>query len=152
MNRESRKSEYQRSRFLLFLERSGVNIARDSIRDGIAARKEPDLICKYTDGSEVGFELGRIVDPMLSEVLNLKEPRNGEVTVTTDSSEAIVRRKLGKTYEVPFPVELLLHREDPNISTDDMIVPTIRPLCKEEHGFVRVWYMGNAVECLYERS
>ena len=52
---------------------------------------------------------------------------------------------------MPYPVELLLYKENPIITPDNVILPTIRPVCDMKHKYRRVWLMGDSVELLYER-
>ena len=152
MSRETRKAEDERTVLGGFLERSGVQIDRASIRSGNAALNEPDLICMYVGGGDVGFELCRLTDPNLRRSVNRWEPVNGEYVRTCDPSAEIARRKLEKTYSVQFPVQLLLYKESPIITPDNIIILTIKPLCGRRHGYTTVWFMGKNIEVLYERG
>ena len=151
MIREAQKTAYERGVFETFLDRARLDVNRGSILSGNPAIKEPDLLCEYTNGDKVGFELGRLTDPNLAQVVNRWEPRNGEYVRTSDPSGAIAKRKIKKTYSVPYPVELLLYKENPIITPDNVILPTIRPVCHMKHKYRRVWFMGDSVELLYER-
>lgn len=151
MNREAQKTLYEREVFGKFLNVSGVDIDRDSIQTGNPNKKEPDILCQYTSGKKVGFELGRLVDPNLMRTVNQWEPKNGEYIRTSDPSTFIAQKKIKKTYSVSFPVELLLYKELLIITPDDVILPSIRPACYLKHQYHRVWYMGSSLEVLYER-
>jgi hypothetical protein len=99
-----------------------------------------------------GYELGRLVDPELAKAINRWEPRNAEYIRTSDPSAEIARRKIRKTYSVSFSVELLLYRANSIITPDDVVIPTLSPVCNVKHNYTRVWYMGDGVEVLYESS
>jgi hypothetical protein len=152
MNREAYKSEYERAVFNDFLDRTGLNIDRTSIRSGNAMLNEPDLIYTCADGNYVGFELGRLTDPNLKRVVNRWEPINGEYVRTSDPSPEITRKKLEKTYLVTFPVHLLLYKENPIITPDNIIILAIKPLCDHAHSYSKVWFMGKTIEVLYEHG
>lgn len=153
MTRQAQKATYEREVFSSFLDRSGLDINRDSIHSGDPALQEPDLICDYTGGKKTGFELGRLIDPNLAKVVNRWEPRNAEYVRTSDPSAEIARKKIKKKYAVAFPVELLLYKEHPIITPDDVILPTIEPVCHMNHKYSRVWFMGDSIKLLYhERS
>lgn len=149
MNREYEKAEYEKSVFIKFLEQSKLEIDRNSIENGDPNRQEPDILCRYITGEEVGFELGRLKDAKLAAIVNRREPIYGEFTWTSDPSIKIAEKKLGKQYGVPFPVELLLYTEHPIITTDDVIIPTIKPSCQHHHYYTKVWFMGDTIEVLY---
>lgn len=152
MNREAKKAAYERGVFETFVKRSGIEVDPSSIRNGSAAHKEPDLVCRLSAGSDVGFELGRIIDPNLAKVVNQREPQNGQFIKTSDPSRGIARKKIKKKYGVPYPVQLLLYKEHPLITPDDVIIPTIRPVCHMKHQYAKVWFMGDDITLLYERS
>lgn len=152
MTREDQKAAYEREVLERFLDFSGLEVIRDSIVNGNATQNEPDLLCEYINGERVGFELGRLIDPNLAQAVNRWEPKNGEYIRTSDPSGAIAQRKIKQTYSVSFPVELLLYKENPIITPDNIILLTIRPVCRMNHQYRRVWFMGDSVELLYERS
>ena len=152
MTREAQKAAYEREVFVRFLELAGLEVSRDSTVNGNATQNEPDLLCEYINGERVGFELGRLIDPNLAQAANRWEPRNGEYIRTSDPSGDIAQRKIKRTYSVSFPVELILYKENPIITPENVILPTIRPLCQMNHQYRRIWFMGNNVELLYERS
>ncbi len=153
MNRERTKKEYEKAIFLHFLSLSNLEIATDSITSGNPNKQEPDILCKYIKGGTVGFELGRLTDPILSAEVNAWEPENGKYIRTKDHSGKITRKKLTREYQVSFPVELLLYRENPIVTPENVIIPSIRPICGSiQHGYKRIWFMGKTVEVIYENS
>lgn len=152
MNREAKKNIYERGVFLKFLEMANLDVDHETIKNGNADKDEPDILCKFISGEWVGFELGRITDPRLREAVNRWKPINGEYIRTSDPSRQIAKNKLGKKYGVAFPVELLLYKEYPIITPDNVILPTIEPECQIEHSYSRVWFMGNSIVLLYARN
>lgn len=152
MTREAQKAAYERKIFEKFIALAALDINRDSIAGGNATKKEPDFLCEYISGEKVGFELGRLIDPNLAQAVNRWEPINGEYIRTRDFSGIIARRKIKQTYSIAFPVELLLYKESPIITPDSVILPTIRPMCRLNHRYRRIWFMSNLVELVYERS
>jgi hypothetical protein len=152
MNREVEKNTYERGIFLKFLEMENLNIDHESIKNGNANEDEPDILCKFISGEWVGFELGRLTDPIIRKAVNRWEPINGEYIRTNDPSHKIAKKKLRKKYDVTFPVELLLYKEHPIITPDNVILPAIKPVCRIKHNYSRVWFMGDSIELLYERN
>jgi len=152
MTREAKKAAYERVVFEKFLDLTGLEVSRNTVVNGNATQSEPDILCEYTNGDKVGFELGRLINPNLAQAVNQWEPKNGEYIRTSDRSGAIAKRKIKKIYSVSFPVELLLYKENPIGTPDNVIIPTIRPVCYMNHKYHRVWFMGISVVLLYERS
>lgn len=147
MTREDRKANYERRVFERFLDGSGLPVKRSSIIKGRAASNEPDLIGELISDERVGFELGRLVDPTLAKAMNRWKLRDSEYIRTSDPSRAIARKKIKQTYSVPFPVELVLYKENPIITPDSVIIQTIRPICHIRHKYRRVWFMGTPWRC-----
>jgi hypothetical protein len=152
MNREEKKAKYEWNIFCEFLDRSKIHIDPNTVKKGDPIQREPDFLCSYDNGMRVGFELGRLIDPNLAKAINRWEPINGEYIRTSDPSRLIAKNKLRKKYLVAFPVELLLYKEYPIITPDNVLLPTIKPMCQIKHNYFRVWFMGNSVELLYERN
>jgi hypothetical protein len=150
MNREEIKCLYQLEVFSNFLDRSLLPIDRVSIKCGNPDIREPDIVCKDHHGNIIGFELGRFTDPNLAQAINRWEPRNGEPITTTDPCRKITLKKIQKTYNADFPIDLLLYIEQPIITPDDVIVPTIESTCQIEHKYSKVWFMGDTIKILYE--
>ncbi len=150
MSREENKAKYEKNIFLTFLKASNLSINENTIRSGKHNQKEPDLLCEFKNGEHVAFELGRIRDPILSAAVNSWSPVNGEYIRTKDPTETIVIKKLKKKYEVLSPIELLLYKEAPIITPNDVLIPTIKSLCTSiNHNYNRIWFMSNEIELLY---
>ena len=153
MNREAKKQNYEKEIFFNFLKLSNLNIDINSITHGNPNKQEPDILCKYINGESIGFELGRLTDPLLSSVNNSWEPNNGEYIRTRDHSSDITNKKLNNAYNTSFPTELLLYKENPIITPDNVIIPTIKPLFQtKKHNYKRIWFMSSNIVVLYESS
>ena len=152
LTREQNKTEHEYQVLERFLDGSGIPINRASIMKGDPGKKEPDFICCYDDGENVGIELGRITDPNIAKTINRWKPINGEYVRTSDPSRELAKRKLRKQYNVPFSVELLFYKEYPIITPDNIILPALKSVCRIKHCFARVWFMGGTIEILYECS
>jgi len=153
MKREEQKETYEREIFLAFINMTNLDIDRESIKKGNEKNNEPDILCKLSSNEWVGFELGRLTDSKLRKAINSWEPVNGEYIRTRDRSADITKNKLNKKYNTQFPTELLLYKENPIITPDNVIIPTIKPMCQTSHHYYsRIWFMGKSVEILYENS
>jgi hypothetical protein len=84
--------------------------------------------------------------------VNRWKPVNGEYVRTTDPTTDITRRKLDKSYLVEFSVELLLYKEQPIVTPDNVIIPRIVLECRRLHAYARVWYMGSTLALIYGRG
>ena len=90
--------DYEKEIFFNFLKLSGLKIETESVINGNPNKQEPDILCKYINGENIGFELGRLTDPLLSSVSNSWDPRNGEYIRTRDHSGDITSKKLNNAY------------------------------------------------------
>ena len=153
MNREKEKEDYERNVFLKFANLVELDIDYGSIRKGSKSNNEPDILCKFMSNELVGFELGRLTDAKLREMINRWEPRNGEYIRTRDHSKEITRKKLKRKYSASFPTELILYKESPIITPDNVILATIKPICQSiVHNYKKIWYMSKEIEILYEKG
>jgi hypothetical protein len=150
VNRATDQAETEREVFAKFLNVRGIDESAVSYES--REPSEPDILSTFSDGEKVAFELGEMCDTHIAETLNRRDTNNGQGFYTSDPSEERVRSKLSKTYETLHPIELLLHWEGRTISTDDMVVSTIKPILeREDHVFRRVWYLGEqGVYLVYE--
>jgi len=152
MNREEQKEIYEKEVFLSFVKMANLDIDINSIKKGNENNKEPDILCKFNNGNWVGYELGRLTDSRLRETINSREPKNGEYIRTRDRSNDITKNKLSKKYSEQYPTELLLYRENPMITPDNVIITTIKPTCESNHNYHKIWFMGDNIEILYENN
>jgi hypothetical protein len=126
------------SRFVEFLEESEMWGAIES-RDP----PEPDLLCTHAERGRVAFELVAITDPLIAEV-NAGYGRSPTGSYSTsDPTERIIRKKLGRRYVSDDPMELLIYNDLLVITPEDIIVEvTVNWLGSKSHQFTRAWFMG----------
>ena len=68
-------------------------------------------------------------------------------------AKEITKNKLNRKYSASFPTELILYKETPIITPDNIIIPTIKPICQSiSHNYNKIWYMGKEIEILYEKG
>jgi len=153
MSREETKESYEKEVFLNFVKMTNLHVNYETIKKGSENNNEPDIICKLKSNKWVGFELGRLTDKNLRQMVNKWEPINGEYLRTKDNSEEITNKKLNSNYSTEYPTELILYKENPIITPDNVIIPRIKPMCqKTHHNYSKIWFMGNDIELLYESS
>jgi hypothetical protein len=153
MSREESKQAYELAALLRFLDQSGLEVARESIVHGDPNRGEPDFLVSGVGGIKTGVELCRLINPDLAQSVNRRQPINGEYIRTRDYSPDIVGRKLSKRYAVECLVDLVLYKEHPQITPDNVAIPSIERMCKTgAHCYSRIWFLGDEVKKLYERA
>jgi hypothetical protein len=104
---------------------------------------QPDLLCKHNERGFVAFELVAITDPKIAQVSSGYVGKGESSFYTTDPTERIIRKKLGRSYETPYPIELLVYNDLLTLTPDDVIVEIASNwLDSKDHPFVRAWYMG----------
>lgn len=128
--------------FYSFLKRQGM----ESEWTDVSSRPEPepDLLCINSHGESVAFELVSLTDPQLARVLAAGPKAHTKAFFTSDPSEIIVRKKLGRSYKTAaLHIELLIYTDGRIITPDDVLIPTIVPLLNGiRHPFRHVWFMG----------
>lgn len=115
---------------------------------------EPDLLCAHADDGLIAFELVSLTDPVIAKVqaAGSKSLKKGFWTI--DTSERIIRKKLGKKYTTSARrIELLVYTDGQIVTPDDSIIPNVLPMFDAvAHPFKRVWFMGeNTTCCLWAR-
>ena len=104
---------------------------------------QPDLLCQHSNLGFIAFELVAITDPKIAQVNSGFIGKDENSFNTTDPTERIIRHKLGRSYETPYPIELLVYNDLLTLTPDDTIVEIARDLLgSKDHPFVRAWYMG----------
>lgn len=102
---------------------------------------EPDLLCLVVGVGPVAFELAELC---AEDVAKLMANSDQGFIWSADPSARILCNKLAKDYVTPHPIELLLHTEGRLVSTDNLIIETIRPILQSRGGgpFRHVWLLG----------
>jgi hypothetical protein len=104
---------------------------------------EPDLLCIHAQRGSIAFELVAITDPLIAKVNARHSKLLADSLWTTDPTERIIRKKLGRRYVPKYPIELLIYIDRLVITPeDDIIRTTIAWLGSKEHQFTRAWFMG----------
>ena len=141
MNRAETKAASERQAFRQFaalMEESDVWLSVES-----RAPPEPDLLCTHQTRGQVAFELVAITDPLIAKVnAGFGTSETGSYR-TSDPTERIIRKKLGRHYETANPIELLVYNDLLVITPDDQIVEVVnRWLGSKKHRFIHAWFMG----------
>ena len=154
MGNDSQKEAMEKSIFFQFINEAKLPIVPDSIEN----RKppEPDILCSYTTGEIVAFELVEICDPNLASATPKKvEAAGGALYIQTeDPTGAIISKKLTRSYQTERTIELLCYTNGRVISPDDMLIPKITGLLSNFRStFARAWLFGEkGVYKLWEAS
>ena len=139
--------------FKEFAERSPLDIARDSIEN--RCPPEPDILCRFSDGENVAFELKELCSEPTAETIAylLKtEDQAGKYIREPDLSE-LIRKSLRRQYETEHAVELLFYLDGRSARAPDTLMLDIQAFCDAScHQYRRVWFMGMAdepCECVF---
>ena len=140
MASDDEKNRNERAALERFLDASKLLIERSSIRM-LAGNSQPDFACHDTAGHEQAFEMTDICAEEVAELA--ARPEIGSVR-TADPTERIVRNKMHKKYETTLPIDLVCYWDARTMSTDDMILPTIKSVVNSvsEHPFRHIWFHG----------
>lgn len=126
------------SRFVRFLE-------EEETWGTVESREppEPDLLCVHAERGMIAFELVAITDPLIAEVnAGFGTSLTGSYW-TSDPTERIIRKKLGRRYVSDAPIELLIYNDLLVVTAEDIIVEvTVNWLRSKTHQFARAWFMG----------
>jgi hypothetical protein len=143
---EEKFEKEERVIFLDFVEKMKLQIDIDSIRRGISANGEPDILCTHYQDGPIAVEIVSFKNPDIAQ--SLTKIRKGlmvepEFMWTADNFKDTLQKKLNKkTYSVSCPIELLCYT-DANVLPDNVILPTIRPMIEANCGpFRKVWLSG----------
>ncbi|MNV48250.1 hypothetical protein D3C71_1401470 [compost metagenome] len=136
--------------FLAFAAKGGR--AHDWSKVESRPEPEPDLLCHHVTDGPIAFELVRLID---NDIAHAVYGRQAPVMVfsTADPTARIIRSKLGKCYETPYPIELLVCWEPWLVTPDETILAVLLPLLDaQDHPFQRVWYFGELdCRCVWTR-
>jgi hypothetical protein len=140
MRSEASKGDVEIEVFRRFLQASGLPI------DPASAVKQlppyPDILCVHQADGPMYFELTELCDPTLAKLFNDARPEPTYVR-TSDPSSRIFRKKLGATYSVSQPIELLCYMDSRIVTPDSIVVPTLRSIFESRPSpFRRAWLLG----------
>jgi hypothetical protein len=147
------KQQGEQAAFAKFMRR--MDMESKWLRICSQPQGEPDLLCTHADEGLIAFELISLTDPEIAKVQAAGSRSPNKAFWTIDSSEKIVRNKLGKKYTTSASrIELLVYTDGQIITPDDSIIPTILPMFDTvAHPFKRVWFMGeHTTRCLWNAN
>lgn len=138
MASEQSKGEREIAVFLRFLAKSQLPVDPESVQK--RTWPEPDILCTHATDGPLAFELTEICDPLLARSI---AQASEAYLRTSDPSASIIDKKLGRSYQTPFPIELLCYTDGRVVTPDNMILATIRPrLTSFRRTFRRAWLLG----------
>jgi hypothetical protein len=143
MSSESAKGEIELRVFADFIALAQLPIRLSSVQKRWPP--EPDLLCAHDTEGPIAFELVELCDANVARALAAPRPtaQGVEYIRTSDPSWSIVLKKLRKTYETKYPVELLCYTNGRIITPSDVIRPTLEPLLGSyRHTFSRAWLLS----------
>ena len=143
MGSDSSKTAHERAALDRLVIARRPEIDRASISK-LVGESMPDFSCRTIDGSDIAFELTEICSEDIAHLTAKARTGCANAVYSSDPTEAIIRAKLRKRYATALPIELVCYWGARTVSTDDMIVPTIRDTLRlvSENRFNRVWYVG----------
>ncbi len=103
---QAAKEAYERDVFLEFAAMAGLPLVTGSVANG--GQGEPDILCDLENDGRVAFELVRIIDSGLAELISIGKT---EAIATADPTADEVAKKVRKIYQTPYPVELVVYCE-----------------------------------------
>ncbi|QOJ19328.1 MAG: hypothetical protein HRU77_00600 [Gammaproteobacteria bacterium] len=107
---------------------------------------EPDIICTHQVAGIVAFELVEICDPKLAEFNATIEVGGVYYMRIADPTTKIIKKKLSRTYETRYPIELLCYTEGRVGTPASIIAKTIfASIQSHAHPFHRVWFFSGGV-------
>ena len=149
MNTAAKKAERERRVFQKFITTSKLSIVPESVES--RPPPEPDILCLDAQEGHIAFELVEICDESLARKLSAIDKEEFGFLRSQDSSWAVLRKKLRKSYLTGHPVELLCY-VDRSLSTDSQILATIQPMIDMYSGqFRRIWLLGDVCHLIFER-
>lgn len=157
MNSEEVKIIEQQKYFKIFLNELGLSEQCQSIRDGDATIAEPDIICEFTDGSVIGFELTECMIQELRRDLAIHTTTNDQPKTGggIGNIRRIVAQKLDKRYTTKFPVELLVYSDQFSTINYSGAKHELLDQGGFDRGqFEKIWLMfvGEETGLIYDRS
>jgi hypothetical protein len=152
MTSERTKADRESDIFRRFIEASYLPIDPASVEKRLPP--EPDLLCMHRDEGPTVFELAELCDPKIAEFMATVREGGAYYLRTSDPSRAVVRKKLRRSYETEWPIELLLYTDGRIITPASVIIPTLRPyLSSWRNVFRRAWLFDHGkVHRLWERA
>ncbi len=139
-SKEANKAKREKEFFLQFASKNGW----PSDESLIESRKppEPDIVYHSPCG-KIAFELSEYCDPDIAH--QFADPASQGFKWVGGPTVRSLRKKLTRSYQSEFPMELLIYWSGQVVETDDMAVPKLKQLFDNRltgNKFRRVWYSG----------
>jgi hypothetical protein len=157
LNSEDLKKQNEEKYFKIFLTDTNLDIKVLSFKSGNHLNSEPDIICEFTDGSIVGYELTECMNQELRHDL-AKHSSTSEIAPSgggIGNIRRVVTQKLSKNYTTDFPIELVVYFDQIGfINFSGAKYELLNQGGFERGQFDRIWLMfvGEETGLIYERS
>jgi hypothetical protein len=144
MDREEIKELREIEIFRRFVERSGIDVISNSVEH--RPPPEPDILCRVRERGCIRFELTEACSREFSEAINNPRPVGSDSCFGADVTKETVLKKLGKSYPVPEPIELLVYTDGATGKPEHLLEYDITDALQEKEGpFSKVWLMGDEI-------
>ncbi len=139
-NKDEKKAEFERESFKQFASKNGW----PSDESLIESREppEPDIVYHSPCG-KIAFELSEYCDPDIAQ--QFADQTSQDFKWVGGPTVKSLKKKLTRSYQSKFPMELLIYWSGQVVETDDMAVPKLKQLFDNKltgNKFRRVWYSG----------
>ncbi|MBL8263415.1 MAG: hypothetical protein JNM58_13405 [Xanthomonadaceae bacterium] len=138
---EVAKQKYEFDAFLRFVEISRIDADTSSIRQ--LSPPSPDIICKVS-GSDVGFELTALTDPVIERKFGAREFHPSWYRIKIADAVECISRKESKRYSMP-NVELIVHEGSTPIddlwACDESELKAAIQSATDKSPFSKVWLL-----------
>ena len=147
MRGEQDKYEVERLVVIDLANRANLQLDEESLSKGNPDAGEPDIFCRVS-GEEMYFEVTEACAPEFAEAI--AEAIRSESGVSSawggDGIEGVLTKKVGKSYNVAEPVELVLYNDGRNALPDDVLVAKGKYILQHGLGpFRKVWLCSEGV-------
>lgn len=142
MRTEQDKGDREREIFLKFLKLSRLPFNSETIEK--RNPPEPDILCEHNEEGPIAFELVELCDSNIAEFLSNIAEGGVYYMRTCDPSTKIITKKLQRSYQTKYPIELLCYTENRIFTPGNVIVPTISQLITSmKNNFRRSWLLSH---------
>lgn len=144
MRNETDKAEVELEVFKEFADLAGLP---GKYKKGDAEKREPD-ICYENGGNTSYYELAELCSPDIAANIT-HALKTGQVTAAFvgDNPETILRQKLGKTYSVDGPINLILYTSGRIITPAEDLIETFNQIVKNtsENPYEKIFLLGEII-------
>lgn len=144
MRNEQSKGSSEIEIFTKFVVKGDLPYDLDTVEK--CSPPEPDIICTHQVAGVVAFELVEICDPKLAEFNATIEVGGVYYMRLADPTIRIIEKKLSRTYETRYPIELLCYTEG-RVGTPASIIAEriFASIQSHTHPFRRIWLFSHGV-------